>query len=222
MGRYQDALDYIFSYVNYEKPSHASYNSEFYNLQRLNLLLERMGMPQKRFRSVHIAGTKGKGSTSAMIESVLRAAGFKTGLFTSPHLHSFRERIRFGGKLIPKKVLADILDELRPAIESVPGVTAFEVMTALAFTYYAWEGVEWAVLETGLGGRLDATNVVMPAVSPITSISFDHMELLGHTLESIAARRPASSNPACRSSARRKRRKRWPSSVRPPRGWAAG
>ncbi len=187
MGRYQDALDYIFSYVNYEKPVRYGYNAETLNLNRMRELLEWLGRPQDRFRSVHIAGTKGKGSTSAMIESVLRAAGFRTGLYTSPHLHTWRERIRLDGNLMPKAALVDQLDRARPAIEATKGLTAFEIMTALAFTYFAEEHVDWAVLETGLGGRLDATNVVVPAVCAITSLSYDHVELLGRTLPEIAA-----------------------------------
>ncbi len=186
MGRYQDALDTIFSYVNYEKPIRFGYAAENYNLERMQNLLDRMGQPHRRFRCVHIAGTKGKGSTSAMVESVLRTAGYRTGLYTSPHLHTFRERIRCRGNLMPKAALVDLLPEVRSAIESAPGVTAFEIMTALAFTCFARENVEWAVLETGLGGRLDATNVVLPAVCGITSLSYDHMEVLGHTLTSIA------------------------------------
>ncbi len=187
MGRYQDALDYIFSFVNYEKPVRFGYNAETLNLGRMRELLDRLGRPQDRFRCVHIAGTKGKGSTSAMIESVLRTAGYRTGLYTSPHLHTWRERIRFDGTLMPKAALVEQLGKARPSIEAMPELTAFEIMTALAFTYFVQEGVDWAVLETGLGGRLDATNVVTPAVCAITSLSYDHVELLGHTLPEIAA-----------------------------------
>jgi len=187
MGRYQDALDYIFSFVNYEKPIRFGYDAVTLNLGRMRELLDRQGRPQDRFRCVHIAGTKGKGSTSAMIESVLRTAGYRTGLYTSPHLHTWRERIRFDGTLMPKAALVEQLSKARPAIEAMPKLTAFEIMTALAFTYFAQEGVDWAVLETGLGGRLDATNVVTPAVCAITSLSYDHVELLGHTLPEIAA-----------------------------------
>jgi dihydrofolate synthase/folylpolyglutamate synthase len=186
MGRYQDALDFIFGYVNYERPVRFDYNAVTLNLGRVHDLLDRLGRPQDRFRCVHIAGTKGKGSTSAMIESVLRAAGYRTGLYTSPHLHTFRERIRCGGALIPKAHVAAVLAEARPAIEATPGITTFEIMTALAFSFFAQQGVEWAVVETGLGGRLDATNVVQPAVCAITSLSYDHVELLGHTLALIA------------------------------------
>jgi dihydrofolate synthase / folylpolyglutamate synthase len=186
MGRYQDALTYIFSYVNYEKVPRYNYSAVTFDLSRMESLLERLGRPQDHFRSVHIAGTKGKGSTAATVEAVLRAAGNRTGLYTSPHLHTFRERIRLGGELISKHCLVDLVDRCRTVIETTPGITAFEVMTALAFLFFAENNVDWAVLEVGLGGRLDATNVVHPAVCGITSLSYDHVELLGHTLSLIA------------------------------------
>ena len=186
MGRYQDTLDYIFGYVNYEKQPRYTYNAVTFNLRRMEELLDRLCNPQNAFRCVHIAGTKGKGSTSAMVEAVLRAAGYRTGLYTSPHLHTFRERIRVAGALMSKRDLVEVTERSRPAIAATPDITAFEVMTALAFIYFAQQKVDWAVLEVGLGGRLDATNVVHPAVCAITSLSYDHVELLGHTLSLIA------------------------------------
>jgi dihydrofolate synthase/folylpolyglutamate synthase len=186
MGRYQDVLDFIFGYVNYERAPRYAHNALTLNLDRMHALLARLGNPQNRFQSVHIAGTKGKGSTSALVESVLRTAGYRTGLYTSPHLHTFRERIRVAGALIPKQDLADLLARCRPAIEATTDVIAFEIITALAFVYFAQREVEWAVLEVGLGGRLDATNVVKPAVCGITSLSYDHVERLGHNLTQIA------------------------------------
>jgi dihydrofolate synthase/folylpolyglutamate synthase len=186
MGRYQDALDYVFGYVNYEKQVRYPYDAVTFDLSRMEDVLERLGRPHDKFHCVHIAGTKGKGSTSAMVESVLRTAGFRTGIYTSPHLHTFRERIRLGNTLMSRADLVALLERCRPIIEAVPNITAFEVMTALAFQYFAENGVEWAVLEVGLGGRLDATNVVHPAVCAITSLSYDHVELLGHTLSLIA------------------------------------
>jgi dihydrofolate synthase / folylpolyglutamate synthase len=186
MGRYQDALNFIFGYVNYEKQPRYTSSAASFDLGRMHQLLDRLGRPQDSFQSVHIAGTKGKGSTAAMVEASLRQAGHKTGLFTSPHLHSFRERIRVDGGLVSKRDLVAVLDEARPAITEATGITAFEITTALAFLYFARSGVEWAVLEVGLGGRLDATNVVHPAVCGITSLSYDHVELLGHTLSLIA------------------------------------
>lgn len=186
MGRYQQALEYIFSYVSHEKHVRFGASAATLNLDRMRDLLARLGQPQERFRCVHIAGTKGKGSTSAMTEAVLRATGYRTGLYTSPHLHTFRERIRLNGALISKAELVGLLGRLRPAFEATPGINTFEIMTALAFSYFADQGVEWAVIETGLGGRFDPTNVITPAVCGITSISYDHVELLGPTLSLIA------------------------------------
>jgi dihydrofolate synthase/folylpolyglutamate synthase len=145
-----------------------------------------MGDPQDSFHAVHIAGTKGKGSIAAITESVLRHAGYKTGLFTSPHLHTFRERIRVDGDLIGQAEFAELVEKVRPAIEAVPGVTTFEIITGLAFRHFADRNVDVAVLEVGLGGRLDATNVVHPTVTALASLSYDHTELLGHTISLIA------------------------------------
>ncbi len=186
MGRYQDALDYIFSFVSHEKQPRYLYNAATFNLQRMRELLGRLDNPQNSFQCVHIAGTKGKGSTSAMVEAALRVAGLRTGLYTSPHLHTFRERIRVNGALMARGELVSLLAQAQPAIEATPGVNTFEMMTALGFMRFAQQQVEWAVVEVGLGGRLDATNVVRPAVCAITSLSYDHVELLGHTLSLIA------------------------------------
>ncbi len=187
MGRYQEALEYIYSFVSHERRARYGAEAATLSLNRMEDLLRRLGRPQDRFRCVHIAGTKGKGSTSAMVEAVLRAAGYRTGLYTSPHLHTFRERIRLNGALITKREVVALLDDLRPAFDATPGINTFEIMTALAFSFFARQGVAWAVIETGLGGRLDPTNVVMPEVAGITSISFDHMDLLGPTLALIAS-----------------------------------
>jgi dihydrofolate synthase/folylpolyglutamate synthase len=183
---YRDTLKYLYHFTDYERRGFAAYAPEFYDLQRMNHLLALLGNPQRSFRSVHIAGTKGKGSTAAMIESVLRAAGHRTGLYTSPHLHTFRERIRVAGDLIPESEVVRLVEEMRPLVAQVPDITTFEVMTGLAFFWFAEQGVEWAVLEVGLGGRLDATNVVRPAVAVITSVSYDHTAILGETLAEIA------------------------------------
>jgi len=183
---YQEALDFIFSYVDYEKLARFTYAAATLDLSRMERLLALLGEPHRCFRSVHIAGTKGKGSTAAMSEAILRAAGFHTGLYTSPHLHTFRERIRVDGKLLSREELVALVEQSRPAIEAVEGVTTFEIITALGFMHFARERVEWAVLETGLGGRLDATNVVLPEATAITSLSYDHTYLLGDTLALIA------------------------------------
>jgi dihydrofolate synthase/folylpolyglutamate synthase len=184
---YRDALRYLYHFTDYEQRGFAAYAPEFYNLDRMRRLLALLGDPDRSFQAVHIAGTKGKGSTAAMIESILRAAGLRTGLYTSPHLHTFRERIQVCGEMISEADVMRLLDEMGPAIAQVPDITTFEVMTALGFAWFAELGVEWAVLEVGLGGRLDATNVVTPAVSVITSISLDHMAVLGNTRAEIAA-----------------------------------
>jgi len=184
---YRDALAYIYGFTDYEKRGFATYAPEFYDLQRVRDLLALLGDPQRAFRAVHIAGTKGKGSTAAMIESILRAAGYRTGLYTSPHLHTFRERIRVNGALIPEAGVAHLVEWMQPLVRQVPDITTFEVMTALAFAWFAEQGVQWAVLEVGLGGHLDATNVVSPALAVITSISLDHTAILGDTLALIAA-----------------------------------
>lgn len=183
---YRDALAYLYSFTDYEVKAPQAYAPQFYDLRRMRQLLTLLGEPQSTFRVVHIAGTKGKGSTAAMAESMLRAAGYRTGLYTSPHLHTFRERIRAGGELISEDDVARLVEVLRPLVERVPGLTTFEIMTGLALAWFAEREVEWAVLEVGLGGRLDATNVVTPAVSVLTPISYDHTAILGDTLTQIA------------------------------------
>ncbi|MCD6289697.1 MAG: bifunctional folylpolyglutamate synthase/dihydrofolate synthase [Anaerolineae bacterium] len=183
MDAYQKVLDYIYGSARYRRHGCSAVR---YDLSRMRRLLHRLGNPHKRFHSIHIAGTKGKGSTAAITESILRSSGYRTGLFTSPHLHTFRERIRINGQLIPAEDLITLLEWCRPALETEPDRTPFETITALAFTYFAENEVDWAVLEVGLGGRLDATNVVHPTACAITSLSFDHTRLLGHTLSLIA------------------------------------
>jgi dihydrofolate synthase/folylpolyglutamate synthase len=149
-------------------------------------LLAALGNPQDRFRSVHVAGTNGKGSVCALVSSVLREAGWRTGLFTSPHLVDFRERIRVNGQWADDARLAARLEHIQGLPEG-QGRTFFEVCTALAFDDLAARGAEWGVIEVGLGGRLDCTNVITPEVSVITTIGLDHTEILGETLERIAA-----------------------------------
>jgi dihydrofolate synthase/folylpolyglutamate synthase len=184
---YRKTLRYIYHFTDYEKRGLAAYAPEFYNLDRMRQLLALLGDPHHRFQSVHITGTKGKGSTAAMIESMLRAASYQTALYTSPHLHTFRERIQANGRMISEADVIRLIDKMRPLLPQVPGITTFEVMTGLAFAWFAEQSIEWAVLEVGLGGRLDATNVVLPAVAVITSISLDHVSILGDTQAKIAA-----------------------------------
>ncbi|MBA3061021.1 MAG: bifunctional folylpolyglutamate synthase/dihydrofolate synthase, partial [Nitrospirae bacterium] len=150
-------------------------------------LLFLSGNPQKHFSSIHIAGTNGKGSTSAMIASILQAAGFRTGLFTSPHLVSFTERIRVNNEEIREDEVVELTEEIRSTIEgSELNPTFFEFVTAMGFLYFKRKNIDWAVVETGMGGRLDATNVLLPEASVITSINYDHSEFLGNTLSAIA------------------------------------
>lgn len=182
---YHDVLAYIYSHINFERRMMPTYDSDVLNLGRTKRLLEELGNPHHKVPSLLIAGTKGKGSTAAITENILRAAGYKTGLYISPHLHSFRERIRIGGEMVSEEHIAELVKRLKPHFEAHP-VTVFEMITTLAFVTFAEADVDIAVLEVGLGGRLDTTNVVDPAVAVITSISYDHVQLLGDTLTLIA------------------------------------
>src|SRR5215472_13476112 len=188
---YQEALSYIHSFADYERGDKYSRKHDE-NIQREGALLELLGNPHHQYSNTLIAGTKGKGSTSAYIERVLREAGIRTGLYTQPDLHTFRERIRVNGDLIPENEVARLIPAIRVAVEQVqsreifePFIT-YEIGTTLALLYFARQQVHHAVVEVGLGGRLDATNVTQPLVSVISSISYDHMEVLGDTLAKIA------------------------------------
>ncbi len=191
--KYHSALRYLYSLVDYEKRRIERYAPNVFKLDRVRTYLERLGNPQERYPALHIAGTKGKGSVSAMLASILLAAERRNrpapriGLYTSPHLHTYRERIQINGVPIARAEMAALVEEIAPIIESVPDLTMFEATTGLAFLYFARQQVDWAVIEVGLGGRLDATNVITPQVSVITSISLDHTYLLGDTVEQIAA-----------------------------------
>jgi dihydrofolate synthase/folylpolyglutamate synthase len=184
---YQEALGYLYRLTNYEIKSTYAYAPQFFDLRRVERLLAALGNPHRKFQSVHIAGTKGKGSTSAMLASVLKTAGYRTGLYISPHLHSFRERIQVNNEYIPEADFAALTEQIRPIAEQDKELTTFEVATALAFAYFAQAGIDIAVVEVGLGGRLDATNVILPLVSVICTIGHDHMHILGKTLRKIAA-----------------------------------
>jgi dihydrofolate synthase/folylpolyglutamate synthase len=186
MSTYQQALDYIYSFVDQEKLQPDKYEPRRFDLTNMRSLLEMLGNPHHRLRAVHVAGTKGKGSTCAMMASVLQAAGYRAGLFTQPHLHTFRERIQVNQRLITEEELVALLEQLKPSLEQLPDPSTFEIMTAMAFLYFLQQEVDFAVIETGLGGRLDTTNVIEPLVSVITSISYDHTYILGDTLEEIA------------------------------------
>ena len=188
---YKAALAYIEQFIDYERSPDFSRQARFYNLNRISQLLELLGNPHDRLKVIHVAGSKGKGSTAALIASVLTQAGYKTGLFTSPHLITPRERCRIDNELISEAEVAYYIDKLKPAIETVSAsefgrVSFFEIYTALAFTYFADKATDFAVIEVGLGGRLDATNVVSPVTSVITSIGLEHTAILGETYTEIA------------------------------------
>jgi dihydrofolate synthase/folylpolyglutamate synthase len=193
---YQSALQYLYSLTDYEKERIARYDPDTLDLSRVRRVFSRLGNPQQRFRSIHIAGTKGKGSVAATCASVLQTAGLRTGLYTSPHLHTFRERIQIDGELISSDSLIELVWEYRPFFESEPELTTFEAITILAFTYFAQRRVDFGVIEVGLGGRLDATNVITPEVAVITSLSYDHTYLLGDTLAEIAREKAGIVKPA--------------------------
>ncbi len=183
---YLRALDYLYSFVDYSLKKSSELARADFNLDRMRALVAALGQPQEEYPVIHVAGTKGKGSVCALCASALRAAGYCTGLYLSPHLQDFSERIQVNGQPIPHADLAALVTEVRPIVERIAGLTFFEITTALAFLYFARRGVEAAVIEVGLGGRLDATNVLTPRVSVITSLSFDHMAILGNTLSAIA------------------------------------
>ncbi len=186
MLTYQQALGVILKRYDVERRVQPPYAERVWRLDRVRELLAALGDPHQCFPSVHVAGTKGKGSTTAMIASILRASGYRTGMYTSPHLHTFRERIQIDGTPIPESDLQRWATRFQPLLAARPEVTVFEAITALAMAYMAEEKVDVGVYEVGLGGRLDATNVLSPEVSVITSISMDHMQVLGDTLAQIA------------------------------------
>jgi len=181
---YKEAVRWLDSFVDYEK---MITHSASFKLSRPRRLLRLLGNPHKGLKVIHIAGTKGKGSAAAMTASILKEAGFKTGLYTSPHLSSFRERIQLNGRLITKKDVSELASGLRKTIKSNRRYSFFEVYTALAFLYFRKEKADFVVLEVGLGGRLDATNVVNPLACGITHIGLEHTDRLGQTLGEIAA-----------------------------------
>jgi dihydrofolate synthase/folylpolyglutamate synthase len=185
---YQEALNYLGSFINYEKIARYDYSRSI-KLDRMLKLARLLGDPQDNIKCVHIAGTKGKGSTAAFTHSILCKAGFKAGLYTSPHLISFRERIRIGDSLISERDIADLTEKIKKAADSLKGAdtpTFFELYTALAYLYFNEKKADFAVYEAGLGGRLDATNIISPLACAITPLSLEHTRTLGNTLTAIA------------------------------------
>ncbi|HEY54926.1 MAG TPA: bifunctional folylpolyglutamate synthase/dihydrofolate synthase [Dehalococcoidia bacterium] len=198
---YRQAIDYINSYTDYEKLG-MPHDPAFYDLRRVDELLALLGNPHQKAGSVHITGTNGKGSVAAMVASALTASGYTTGLYTSPHLQSWRERLRVDGELISEAELAELLTSLQPPVEAVNEratygkLTTFELLTVLAFAYFGRKGVELQVLEVGMGGKFDATSVINPLVCLFTPISFDHTDVLGTTLTEIAGEKCGIIKPA--------------------------
>jgi dihydrofolate synthase/folylpolyglutamate synthase len=180
---YHQTIEYLFTRLPlFSRIGAAAYKSDLTNILELS---KQLGNPEKKFRSIHVAGTNGKGSTSHMLAAILQKAGYKTGLYTSPHLYDFRERIRINGHMIPENQIVEFTERIRPGIEKIEP-SFFEITVAMAFEWFAREHVDVAVIEVGLGGRLDSTNIIVPEVSVITNISYDHMDLLGNTLQKIA------------------------------------
>jgi dihydrofolate synthase/folylpolyglutamate synthase len=184
---YDAALDYLYSFVDYSLTRQLRYSPEKFNLDRMRRLAERLGNPQSHYPVIHVAGTKGKGSTSVFVASALQQAGYRVGLYTSPHLHDYVERIQVNRSPMLHEELVESVEQLKPGLQEIPEITTFEITTAIAFKYFAEKKVDIAVVEVGLGGRLDATNIVDPLMSVITSLSYDHMNILGDTIEKIAA-----------------------------------
>lgn len=195
----QSAFDFLFGRINYERTSLVPYTTGEFKLDRIRRLLAALGDPHKKFPAIHIAGTKGKGSTAAMMASILQVAGYRVGLYTSPHLNTLEERFVINGQLCSDQEFVSLVQEIQKAVHHIaeqelsgtaPPMgehTFFEITTALGLLHFARQKVDAAVLEVGLGGRLDSTNVCLPAVCIITTISFDHTRQLGNTLALIAA-----------------------------------
>jgi dihydrofolate synthase/folylpolyglutamate synthase len=189
-GTYAKALGYLFDRTDYERHQRLRYNVTTFDLGRMERLLKGLGNPHKKIETVHIAGTKGKGSTATMLARMIEANGYSVGLYTSPHVSNLHERIVVNSRMISRREMVGLINRVHSNVEKMAkkddAPTFFEIMTALAFMYFADKNVDIAIIETGLGGRLDSTNVIQPAVIGITSISFDHQNLLGDNLGSIA------------------------------------
>jgi dihydrofolate synthase / folylpolyglutamate synthase len=180
---YPQVLAYLYDNLPmFQRVGSAAYKKDISNTIKL---CDSLGNPQRRFKSIHVAGTNGKGSTSHMLASILQTAGYKTGLYTSPHLKTFTERIRINGQQIPEFFIIGFVNRIKPVIEEIQP-SFFEITVAMAFDYFAKENIDIAVVEVGLGGRLDSTNIIHPEVSVITNIGWDHKDILGDTLEKIA------------------------------------
>lgn len=180
---YQQTIDYLFSRLPmFSRIGAAAYKADLTNTIQL---CDSLNNPQQQFKTIHIAGTNGKGSVSHMLAAILQTAGYKTGLYTSPHLKDFRERIKINGEVITEDFVIDFTKRITPLVEEI-SPSFFEITVAMAFEYFAEQKIDVAIIETGLGGRLDSTNIIVPELSVITNIGWDHMNLLGDSLEKIA------------------------------------
>ena len=180
---FQQTIDYLFTRLPmFSRIGAAAFKKDLTNTIEL---CNHLGNPHHQFKTVHIAGTNGKGSVSHMLAAVLQTAGYKTGLYTSPHLKDFRERIKINGEMIPEQAVIDFTETINPLIEKIEP-SFFEITVAMAFDYFAQQKVDIAIIETGLGGRLDSTNIITPELAVITNIGWDHMNMLGDSLEKIA------------------------------------
>ena len=181
---YTETLDFLFTSM----PSFQRVGGDAYKpgLERITSFCQHLGNPQRNYYTIHVAGTNGKGSVSHMLASILQQAGYRTGLFTSPHLSDFRERIRVDGEMIPKQKVVNFVDKHQAKMQELD-LSFFEMTAAMAFDYFDQSDVEVAIIETGLGGRLDATNIIVPILSIITNIGMEHTEFLGDTIEKIAS-----------------------------------
>ena len=180
---YQETLDWLFQhFASFQRVGQSAYKEDLGNI---TALCSTLNHPQNNFKSIHIAGTNGKGSTCHLLASILQEQGYKVGLYTSPHLKDFRERVKVNGEMIPESAVVDFVNSHQDKFTQI-GVSFFEMTTALAFEYFSNQKVDIAIIETGLGGRLDATNIILPELSVITNVALDHQNLLGDTIEAIA------------------------------------
>lgn len=180
---YQQTIDYLFSMLPmFSRIGTAAFKKDLVNIKMLSDFLDH---PYNNFKTIHVAGTNGKGSVSHMLAAILQTAGYKTGLYTSPHLKDFRERIKVDGKMINEKFIVDFTNKIKPVIEEIEP-SFFEITVAMAFEFFAEEKVDVALIETGLGGRFDSTNIITPELGVITNIGWDHMNILGNSLQQIA------------------------------------
>ena len=189
---YDETLHYLYTRMpEYQRVGHAAYKPGLNNSLRLDALFDH---PHRKYKTVHVGGTNGKGSTSHLLAAILQQSGYKTGLYTSPHLIDFRERIRINGAMVPKQYVVDFVEKYREQVEPIMP-SFFELTMEMAFLYFAEQKVDIAIIEVRLGGRLDSTNIISPDLCVITNIGLDHTQYLGDTFPAIAARKRESSNP---------------------------